>query len=219
MLDAVPTELLRSETSLPLPDLYAGLMGLFHRRKGGRPTLTREQSMAARPVRNPSLEWSLNDDDEATINIPRRKDTQGRFLAWMFFIPESRPLSLDAVGTFVWENCNGENSVSDLIDLMAKEYNVARKEVEVSLIEYLKRLGQRGMVGFLVPREIARELGQEGKELVGLEEVGESASDLKAAQEAADQKRKDAQAAAEKAEDQDQSTDDESQPGDDEEQA
>ncbi|MCE5216967.1 PqqD family protein [bacterium] len=204
---------------MPLPDLYASLMGLFHRRKGGQPTLTREQSMAARPVRNPGLEWSLNEDDEAVVTIPRRKDTQGRFLAWMFFIPEARPLSLDAVGTFVWEHCDGEKSVSDLIDLMAKEYNVARKEVEVSLIEYLKRLGQRGMVGFLVPREIARELGQEGKELVGLEDVGESASDLKAAQEAAEQKRKEAQSAAGKAHDEDEPAGDEAQPKDDEEQA
>ena len=135
------------------------------------PQLTREQALSACPVRNPNLEWEVNEQDEVVVKIPRRGDNVGRFLGWMFFVPESRPIVLDEVGSFVWNYCDGSRSVADLVDLMAAEYQVGKREMELSLTEYLKTLGKRGMVGLLVNREIAEQAGLKGKQIIGLSDA------------------------------------------------
>ncbi len=136
--------------------------------KRPRSPLTREQAFEARPVRNPSLKWRLNDDDDVEVVIPRRSDRLGRVLGFLFYVPESRPLVLDEVGSRVWQLCDGERTVEEIIATLRDEYKLDRREVEVSLTEYLRSLGKRGMIGFLVPEEMAREMGEEGNDLVGL---------------------------------------------------
>jgi len=136
--------------------------------KRPRSPLTREQAFEARPVRNPSLKWRLNDDDDVEVVIPRRSDRLGRVLGFLFYVPESRPLVLDEVGSRVWQLCDGERTVEEIIATLREEYKLDRREVEVSLTEYLRSLGKRGMIGFLVPEEMAREMGEEGNDLVGL---------------------------------------------------
>ncbi len=99
----------------------------------------------------------------------------------MFFVPEAKPITLDAVGSFVWLHCDGEHTVEKLVAMMSEEYRVGKREIEFSLTEYLQTLGKRGMVGFLIPKSIAAELGDAAKDLVGLEEIGESEQDLRKA--------------------------------------
>ena len=164
-------------------NLANSVLSLVGVRQKTAPQMTREQAMSARPVRNPSLKARENDEGETVVVLPRRKDWVGRLLAWAFFVPESRPIVLDEVGTFVWEHCDGTRTVSDVVGLLAAEYKLSRREVEVSLTDYFKTLGKRGMVGFLVPKEVAEELGETGKELVGLEDVGGTAEELRQAQE------------------------------------
>ncbi len=165
------------------------------------PQLTRDQAMAARPVRNPSLDWRENDDGEAVIVLPRRKDTMGKFLGWMFFVPEARPIVLDDVGTFVWTACDGEHPVSELVDMLCDEYKLGKREGEVSLTEFLKMLAKRGMIGFVIPQEIADELGEKDKKLLGLEEIGTTEEDLKQAQEAGESDEVDEEPDADQSED------------------
>jgi hypothetical protein len=156
--------------------------------------LSRDEAFEARPVRNPALKWRINDDEFVEVIVPRRKDMFGRVMGFLFFVPESRPITLDEVGTAVWHLCDGDHTVQDIVKSLAKEYKLQKREVEVSLTEYLKTLGKKGMVGFLVPKDFIEE--EDAGELVGLEEVGTTREDLeKARQEALE-----AQAAEEAAE-------------------
>ena len=139
------------------------------------PQLSRDQAMSARPIRNPALEWNLDDNGFAEVVIPRRGDLTGKALGWFFQVPEARPVHLDdELATFVWTHCDGEHTVTQIAKLMAKEHQVSAREMEASLTEYLRTLAKRGMVGFLVPDEIAEQLGEKGKRIYGLQEVGGS---------------------------------------------
>ena len=120
---------------------------------GEKTQVTREQAFMARPVRNPDLKWRTNDDDCAEVIIPRRKDRMGRVMSWVFAVPETRPVLLDEVGTHIWNLCDGEHTVGDLIQALCDEYRLGQREVEVSLTEYLRMLGKRGMIAFLVPKD------------------------------------------------------------------
>ncbi|MFQ5808931.1 MAG: PqqD family protein [Armatimonadota bacterium] len=136
------------------------------------PQLTREQAMAALPLRNPTLKWRRNDRQDVVVTLTRRKDTRGRLISFFFHVPSSRDITLDEVGSKVWSLSNGKRTVDEMIDALASEYKLNRREAEVSLTEYLRQLGQRGMVGLLVDRDEGDE-AEEAQE----EESDESASE------------------------------------------
>ena len=160
--------------------------------------LTREQAFEARPVRNPALKWRVNDEDFIEVIVPRRKDLFGRARGFLFFVPESRPITLDEVGTRVWNLCDGEHTVQDIVKALSSDYKLQRREVEVSLTEYLRTLGKKGMIGFLVPKEALED--EEAGELVGLEEIGNTREDLERARREAEEEAAAAEASEAEAE-------------------
>lgn len=136
--------------------------------------LTRDQAMRAWPVRNPALTTHVSDDGLVTIELPRRKDWMGGALGFLFSVPASKPVQLDEIGSFVYERCEGEHTVNEIVDDMMAEYKLNRREVEVSLTKFLQTLAQRGIIAFAVPREIAEAAGLTG-EHYGVE-AGEDAA-------------------------------------------
>ena len=106
--------------------------------------------LASRPTRNESLRWENNDNDEVQVFITRQETWRVRLLSKFFYIPKQRKITLDEVGSEVWRMCNGRNSVGKMIELLSDEYSLNRKEAEVSLLQYLKTLGQKRFIGFVL---------------------------------------------------------------------
>jgi hypothetical protein len=138
--------------------------------------LSREQAMAAWPVRNPALTSRTNEEGIVGVDLPRRKDMVGRMLGYLFSVPDSKPIVLDEVGSFVWARCDGEHTVNELVTALCEEYKLNRREAEVSLTQFLQMLGKRGMVAFAVPREVAEAAGLSGRAMAPDDETGESAA-------------------------------------------
>lgn len=129
--------------------------------------LSREQAMEAWPLRNPSLKWRENPNNGmVVVELPRRKDWMGGVMGWLFFVPEAKPIELDEVGSFVWMHCDGEHSINDLVRELCAEYKLNKREVEISLTQYLQTLGKRGMIAFAVPRDVADTAGLKGMEVI-----------------------------------------------------
>ena len=94
--------------------------------------------------------------DEAglvVLSIPRRADGLGKILTIVFVVPKSRSVQLDEVGSFVWQLCDGVNSIREMIRKLGSEYKLNRKEADVSLTTYLRDLAKRGIVGFEMDRD------------------------------------------------------------------
>ncbi len=125
-----------------------------------KPALSQQEALEVRPLRNPSLKWKRNEEGNVVITLPRRRDWKGRLLGSFFAIPESRPVVLDEVGSFVWEHCDGDRSVNELVKALCEEYNLNPKEVRVSLMEYMRMLGKRAMIAVAVPEEIVEKLDE-----------------------------------------------------------
>jgi hypothetical protein len=115
-----------------------------------KPRLTREAMMESRPARNDMLAWEKTETGEARIKVTRQETWKTRLLSKVFYIPETRSITLDEVGTEVWQMCDGHTSVATMIDRLRERYKLDRKEAEVSLLSYLKTLGQKRFIGFLV---------------------------------------------------------------------
>lgn len=168
---------------MPLQQTISNLLGRPVGRQKHVPQLTREQRLSARPLRNPGLEWHDNDDGDVVIILPRRKDTLGKILNWMFQVPEKKPVTLDEVGSFVWRHCDGNHTFGQMLNLMAEKYQVSKREVEMSLGQFMQTLGKRGMVTALVPKEVVDELDEADRKALGLMEVEEAAAADEAARE------------------------------------
>ncbi|RLE78217.1 MAG: hypothetical protein DRJ56_00565, partial [Thermoprotei archaeon] len=68
-----------------------------------------------------------------------------------------KKILLDKVGSFVWDLCDGEHTVEDIIRELMREYKLHRREAEASLLLYLQMLSKRALIGFILP---ARKGGQ-----------------------------------------------------------
>ena len=112
-----------------------------------RPRVTKGEVLGAHPVRNPLVEWDVNDHGEVVLRVPRRQDRVGRILTRLFAAPEFKQVVLDEVGSDVWQLCTGANSVDAIVRALAKKYRLNRREVELSLSKYLQQLARRGLVG------------------------------------------------------------------------
>tara|TARA_B100000686_G_C16694293_1_gene919544 strand:+ start:588 stop:977 length:390 start_codon:yes stop_codon:yes gene_type:complete len=107
----------------------------------------------SRPARNELLNWEKSDRGEAQIIVTRQDTWKVRLLSKMFYVPKERKITLDEVGTEVWQMCDGRTTVAQMIESLGKTYTLDRKEAEVSLLSYLKTLGQKRFVGFIVEGE------------------------------------------------------------------
>jgi hypothetical protein len=132
-----------------------------------RPRLSRAQALEARPIRNPHLGSKRNERDELMLIVPRRNDWVGRLLSLIFIVPKERGIVLDAVGEDVWELCDGEHTVAQLVKQVGEKYKLNPREAEVSLTDYLRQLGKRNLIGLALPRSDSASGGTTDKEASG----------------------------------------------------
>ncbi len=124
-----------------------GLKGMYNKLTGKKKGVDRDIVFEAEPVRNPLIKWEQKETGEIQMEIPLQKSLKLTILTYLFNVPKKRTVVLDAVGTRVWTLCDGETNVRDIINILAEEHNLSKKEIEVSLFSYLQNLVNRGYIG------------------------------------------------------------------------
>jgi len=99
--------------------------------------------------------------------VERRGEWWARVLSMVFPIPRERIVELDGVGGEVWKLCDGEKTLREMTRALQERHKLTRAEAEWSLRTYLRDLGKRGLVGFVVEKS-----GRPGEESVGVTESG-----------------------------------------------
>jgi coenzyme PQQ biosynthesis protein PqqD len=77
-----------------------------------------------------------------------KKVTRDENVAWRIIGDEAVLLSaedssvhsLDAVGTRIWELCDGEKTVSEIVDQVVSEFEVDRETAEKDVVEFIEEL-------------------------------------------------------------------------------
>ncbi len=87
-------------------------------------------------------------DGTLILLLPRRNSIGYRILSKMFFIPREKKVSLDEIGRWVWRRCDGQTTVGQLVRQLSEEFQLSRKEAEISLMGFLKRLATKKLIGF-----------------------------------------------------------------------
>ena len=129
-----------------------GLLDFFKRDKD-TPELDRDQSMQAVPVLNQLITVEYDADDNAVLNVPRKRTTMVKWMAKLFRLPPYKQIELDELGTYTIELCDGEHTVEDIVEAFAERFDLNQREAEVSMLSYLQTLAKRGIIAFAVPEE------------------------------------------------------------------
>ena len=117
----------------------------------GKPKITREQMLAAKPIRHPKIEWAreerkTDDVPVALLRIPRLHNRWADFVARWMQVPDFKKIELDEIGSDVWEMCDGAHSVDAISKAIGASYRLNRRQAEVSVAAYLKMLAERRLL-------------------------------------------------------------------------
>ncbi len=110
--------------------------------------------LTSKPTRNDAVTWDRDENGEVCITIVRTRESwKIDLLAKLLHLPERRKLILDEVGSGVWDMCDGQTTVETMIRRLSQQHKLNLKESEISLLHYLKQLGKKRLVGFVVEKD------------------------------------------------------------------
>jgi hypothetical protein len=115
-------------------------------KKTKTPPITREDSLAMRPIRMADVEMDVDDAGNGKLRVPMRPTRIASFLGAKL-PPRPKTFEFDAVGVYLWKQLDGKTSVEQLIRRIGKQYNLELRQAEASTVAFLKTLMQKGLVG------------------------------------------------------------------------
>ena len=125
-------------------------MRLFKKKPKG-PTISRAEALDRIPVKNRQISENRLDSGEVVISYPVTMRPLFAGLARRFGQAEVqtriKKLQLDELGTSVWNLMDGERSVRQLIKMFAGTHQLEPREAEVSVTQFIRELGRRGLIG------------------------------------------------------------------------
>ncbi len=131
--------------------ISVGGMKVFRKPAGaGDAGPDRSRAMACVPVKNGDIREERLESGAVLIHYPvvPRPWVRGilKRLNRLPDAPQLKKLQLDTLGSAVWGLIDGKRSVRQLIDRFAAQYQLQAREAEVSVTQFLRELGRRGLV-------------------------------------------------------------------------
>ena len=112
-----------------------------------KPRLDKREALAVVPIRHPLVEWERK-GEEIILTVPTRDDRMARLAKRILRnMPDKRQIALDAVGSDVWELCDGERNINSVVAAVAKNHKLTRREAEVSVTMFLQTLAKKNLIG------------------------------------------------------------------------
>ena len=104
-------------------------------------------------MRNTQIRWEETKKGELRIKVPRPQTWIVKAFSKYAKVLPYREIVLDELGAWTFRSCDGKKKVKEIIEEFARKYNLNPKESEVSIIEYLRQLARRRLIGFALVKE------------------------------------------------------------------
>jgi hypothetical protein len=122
------------------------LRRLFRRPKPS--PLDRRQVLRLYPIRNALVRHEQNESGVFTLIVPLQPRGIFGWLSRIFKLPREHRIELDEIGSAVWALCDGKHAVETIVQRLAQQYKLERREVELSLFAFLNTLARRGFIAY-----------------------------------------------------------------------
>lgn len=86
-----------------------------------------------------------------TLIVQRREDTYARLITKIFGVVGNKRIELDEFGSQIWLLCDGTHAVDKMVTHTSTRYKLNRRQAEVSVVTFMRMLGQRRLIGFQNP--------------------------------------------------------------------
>lgn len=99
---------------------------------------TKKNTMEMIPKRNSKIHW-YKIDGKVVLEI-RRQGRLHNFIHKIFNTPLTARIDLEEIGSFIWENCDGENNVYIISQKLEEHFGEKAKPVVERLLQYIRIL-------------------------------------------------------------------------------
>ena len=121
------------------------------KKKHRNPGMTRTESLECKPIKNMGVTEMRLETGEVVLTYAVEMKPWFTKLVQRFGGPsiqaQTKKLQLDTLGTAVWELMDGKRTVRQITHDFAKSYQLHTREAEVSVFDFLRNLGKRGIIG------------------------------------------------------------------------
>ena len=69
------------------------------------------------------FEWHTDEDGLVRIKVPKFKSDFGKSFCKVIKKDDTFTANLDKLGSLVWKNCDGRNTIKDILDIIKKEFS------------------------------------------------------------------------------------------------
>lgn len=107
----------------------------------GKKAAVEKNLWEVKPKRN--AEWETVDSEKVVVLVPKFKNP---FLVRWVLPHLSKPyfrINLDAMGSFIWQRCDGNTSVSDIAEGLQQKFGNSKQPLEQRISSFLQHL-ERG---------------------------------------------------------------------------
>ena len=120
------------------------------------PELDQQQVLDAVPAHNSSVRAERRGNALVLwVPIRRRWWTRGLLSSFLPFRQE-KGIALDALGEEVWQACDGQRRVEQIIEQFAQHHQIRFHEARLSVMQFLRALMQKNLVAVVVPEARTR---------------------------------------------------------------
>ena len=124
-------------------------MRVFKKKLKG-PSISRAEALNRIPVKNSQISEKRLEGGEIVIHYPITVRPLFAGLIKRFGGSEvqtqTKKLQLDELGTAVWDLVDGKRSVRQLVKTFAGMHRLEPREAEVSVTQFMRELGRRGLI-------------------------------------------------------------------------
>jgi len=99
-------------------------------------------------VLNQGVTFSENDEGNIEVFVKLRRGNG--FLSRFQPAVMERKVKLDELGSFVFNQVDGNNTTLKIIECFITRYHTNRREAELSTVEFLKSLVKKGIISILI---------------------------------------------------------------------
>ena len=85
------------------------------------------------------FEWNTNEEGLVRIKVPKFKSNFGKSFCNLIKKEDSFTANLDKLGSLVWKNCNGKNTVEQILEIIKKEFSEP-KNIDQRLFLFLQQM-------------------------------------------------------------------------------
>jgi hypothetical protein len=123
--------------------------------KGQPPRSPRDRSLAARIRRSGEVQWQVNERDRVMLQYEHVRPLSLKVLRALASLPtqsrQQKKVELDLIGSMIWQACDGQTRVRDIVEQVRRQFKITYREAEISVTEYVKTLGGRGLILLEMP--------------------------------------------------------------------